>query len=90
MESLIRNIDELSSTNRQAVESLIGHSVVNTKGQVLLVLIDELTAEQRNRWDQLIASISPFHANVAATGAAPGELEDEIDQTIAEVRSGQP
>lgn len=88
MESLIRDINDLSLADRQAVEALVGHSV-GKNGQIFLVLLDELTAEQRNRWDALMASISPFHRNVAATGASRGQLEDEIDQTIAEVRSGQ-
>ena len=88
MESVIRDIDDLSAADRQAVEALVGHSV-GRKGQVFLVLLDELTPEQRNRWDALMASVSPFHGHVAATGASQGVLEDEIDRTIAEVRSGQ-
>jgi hypothetical protein len=88
MESLIRDIDDLSATDRQAVEALVGHSV-GKKGQVFLVLLDEFTPEQRDRWDALMASVSPFHRHVAATGASQGEVEDEIDRTITEVRSGQ-
>jgi hypothetical protein len=88
MECLIRDVDDLSPADRQAVEALVGHSV-GKHGQVFLVLLDELTAEQRKRWDAVMASVSPFHHNVAGTGASRGELEDEIDQTIAEVRSGQ-
>ena len=88
MESLLRDIDDLSAADRQAVEALFGHSVAK-KGQVFLVLLDELTPEQRSRWDALISSVSPFHHHVAVTGASQGEIEAEIDRTIAEVRSGQ-
>jgi hypothetical protein len=33
-----------------------------------------------------MASVVPFHRNVAATGASQAELEHEIDQTIEEIR----
>ena len=88
MESLIREIQDLSPADRQAVEALLGHRV-GQKGQVFVALLDELTDEQRQRWESLMASVAPFHRNVAATGASQAELEQEIEQTIAEVRSGQ-
>jgi hypothetical protein len=88
METVIRDVGDLPPALRSAVESLVGHRV-GEKGQVFLVLLDELTDEQRKRWDILLAAVAPFHKNVVASGASPRELEDEVDQAIANVRSGQ-
>ena len=89
MESVVRNIEELSPAEEHAVEALVGHRI-EKRGQVLLLILDEPAPEQRTRWDALMASVSQFRRNVAATGASQAELENEIDQTIDEVRSGQP
>jgi hypothetical protein len=88
METVIRDIDKLSPADRKAVESLLGRCIAG-KAELVLLLVDDLTAEQRKRWDALMASIAPFHENVRASGASPQQLEDEIDRTISEVRSGQ-
>jgi hypothetical protein len=89
MESLVRNIDQLSPAEEHAVEALVGHRI-DKRGQVLLLILDDPTPEQRSRWDALMANVSQFHRNVAATGASQADLDHEIDQTIEEVRSGRP
>jgi hypothetical protein len=59
------------------------------RGQMLLLILDDPAPEQRGRWEALMASVAPFHRNVAASCASQAELEHEIDQTIEEVRSGR-
>lgn len=88
MESLIREIEDLSPADRRAVEALVGHPLA-PKGQVFVALLEELTDDQRRQWELLCARVAPFHRNVAATGAPQADLEDEIDQTITEVRTGR-
>jgi hypothetical protein len=89
MESVVRNVDQLSAAEEHAVEALVGHRI-EKRGQMLLLILDEPAPDQRTRWEALMASVAPFHRNVAATGGSQAELEHEIDQTIEEVRARRP
>ena len=66
--NLIRDVDDLSPADREAIEALLGHPL--GKGGQVFLLRDDLNREQRTRWNALIASVAPFHRNVTASGAS--------------------
>jgi hypothetical protein len=91
MDKLLHNVGDLPSSERFAVESIIGHALRDDQ-QLYIVALDAASqpaAEVRQQaWHELEKIIAEAHNDVRTSGVTPEELEQTIDEACNEVRYG--
>ena len=92
MEKLLHNVGELPSSERSAVEAILGQTLRDDQ-QLYIVALDgavEPSADvRRQAWHDLEQIIAEAQDNVRDSGASPDELERTIAEACDEVRYGK-
>lgn len=92
MDKLLHNVGDLPSSERSAVETIIGHELRDDQ-QLYIVALDAVVepteATRREAWSELEEIIAESHHNVRQSGVSQEELERTIDETCDEVRYGK-
>ena len=91
MDKFLHNVGDLPSTERSAVESIIGR-VLRDDQQVFIVALDvaadPAAAVRHQAWNELEEIIAECHENVRGSGVTLEELDRTIDEACNEVRYG--
>jgi hypothetical protein len=92
MDKLLHNVGDLPSTERSAVEAIIGHTLRDDQ-QLYIVALDAAAEPtehiRRQAWNEIEEIIAESHQNVRQSGVSQEELERTIDETCDEVRYGK-
>jgi hypothetical protein len=92
MDKLLRNVGDLPTPERSAVEAIIGHTLRDDQQLYIVALdaaIEPTEATRREAWSELEEIIAESHQNVRQSGVSQEELERTIDETCDEVRYGK-
>jgi len=91
MEKFLHNVNELPTSARSAVESLMGHPLHNDQ-QLFIVAFDSAAEptndERRAAGKELQQILAVMHENVRQSGRSAEEIEILIDQACDSVRCG--
>ena len=92
MDQVLQNVADLRTSERAAVEAIIGHALRDDQQLYIVALdaaVEPTAAVRREAWDELEEIIAEARENVAQSGVSPDELERSIDQACSDVRYGK-
>jgi hypothetical protein len=92
MDKQFHNVGDLPSSERSAVETIIGHSLRDDQQLYIVALDAAVEPTERVRlqaWNEIEEIIAETHQNVRQSGVSQEDLERTIDETCDEVRYGK-